>query len=371
MRVLHIIPGYGGGISSFVGNLTSAGDGSMTHDVVGFSAYPEHFRAAIEAQGGRCVTLPRVWKRPLRMARMFRRQLREGRYDVLHCHLSGYKGLIFKLLAGRMCPRVITHAHRASDEKQAPLHGLSVALSRCMSRALSTDLLSCSDLAGRFIFGDKAVETGRVTRIPNAVDVQRFLQPTDPQRTAELRSEWQIPDGAMVVGHIGRFNLQKNHRFLLNVCEALERRDVPFVCLMIGDGELRSAIEAEANQRGLTRCVRFTGKRSDVPELLSLMDAFVLPSRFEGLPTVAVEAQAAGVPCLLSAAVTPEANMGLGLARFLPIDDAECWAEALCQPNREELPPEQRLACLAERGFTLEAMHAAYRAALTKGEDTR
>lgn len=371
MRVLHIIPGFGGGISSFVGNLARAEDSGCVHDVAGFSAYPEHFRSVIEKQGGRCVTLPRVHRHPLAMARQFRRLIREGRYDVLHCHLSGYKGLVFKLLAGRRRCRVITHAHRASDETQGAFHGLSVALSRRMSRALSTDMLSCSDMAGRFIFGDKAVDGGRVARIPNAVDVQRFLQPADAQVSVTLRSELEIPDGALIIGHVGRFNLQKNHRFLLEICDALAQRGVPFVCLMVGDGELRGTIEAEAQQRGLAQYVRFTGKRSDVPDLFRLMDVFVLPSLFEGLPTVAVEAQAAGVRCLLSSAITPEADMGMGLTQYLRIDDAACWAEAVCQNGVKNLLPEQRLACLTERGFTLEAMQAAYRAVLMKGEGAR
>lgn len=358
MRILHVIPGYGGGISSFVKNLAKGNtSNSIIYDVVGFTEYGEEFRKIIASQGGVSVKLSSPWKNPVNFYRDFRSVIKKNHYDILHCHISGYKGFVFKVIARISGVKsIITHAHRTDDEIKNTV--ITIWISRFFSVALSTYLIGCSKMAARFIFGKKGKN---VPIIPNAIDLDKFLQQIDDESIIEYKNELGIEERDIVIGHIGRFNLQKNHDFIIKIAKKIREKNQKFKVVLIGDGELLVNIKNKVIENGLSENFIFAGRRLDVFNIVKVFDVMVLPSFFEGLPTVAIEAQAAGINCLLSDRITPEADMGLDLVKYLSIEEAEIWSNeilALNKNNKKEMAFRRKV--LVGNGYDLASMQKKY-----------
>ena len=159
----------------------------------------------------------------------------------------------------------------------------------------------------------------------NAIDTSQYAY--DPDRRQKVRKELNIPSESFVVGHIGRFNAVKNHTFLLDVFSKLKEQQQNALLLLVGDGDLREEMEKKASDLGLTDCVIFTGIRSDVPDLLQVMDRFVFPSLYEGLPVTLIEAQAAGLPCIVSDSVSAECAKTCLVDRVSLHEGPTVWAK--------------------------------------------
>lgn len=178
--------------------------------------------------------------------------------------------------------------------------------------------------AADFMFGKRAVKNGKVAFLHNAVDLNVYHY--DVRAKENIRKEFGL-EGKTVIGHIGRFNTQKNHAFLLDVFAEIRKKQPDAVLMLVGTGELEDEIRQKAERLGLTKHIIFTGVRSDVPQLLSAMDVFVFPSFYEGMPNTVIEAQATGLPCVIADTITKEADI-TGLVRYLPLEySAEAWAE--------------------------------------------
>jgi glycosyltransferase involved in cell wall biosynthesis len=211
-------------------------------------------------------------------------------------------------------------------------------------RRYATAGLAVSAVAGKSLYGARYGRDPRLSVLHSGLDLGAFDGTGDRHA---VRAELAIPDDAPVVGHVGRFHEQKNHAFLVDVAERVCKAmpDVRF--LLVGDGSLRAGIEADVARRGLSSNFIFAGNRRDVPRLmLGAMDSFVLPSRYEGLPLVLVEAQAAGLPCIASTAVTSEADIVPGLVQHLDLAlPLERWAEEVVK-SVSSAPPVSRAAAL-------------------------
>lgn len=188
--------------------------------------------------------------------------------------------------------------------------------------------LAPSTEAAEFMFGRNCVKNGRALLLHNAIDLSVFHY--DINAGTHIRNELKIPVDTTVIGHIGRFNQQKNHTFLLDVFKQYNRKNRNSVLLLVGKGELESAIREKASALGISDKIIFTGVRSDVPALLSAMDVFVFPSLYEGMPNTVIEAQATGLPCLIADTITREADI-TGLVHYLPLGDAGTWADYITQ----------------------------------------
>lgn len=190
---------------------------------------------------------------------------------------------------------------------------------------VATDLWGCGRDAGIYYFGKKRWEERGIT-IRNAIDTARFAY--DMSVRSQMRKKYGL-DGKTVLGHVGRFNVQKNHDRLLDIFVSYLKRDANAVLLLIGEGELEGAIREKVQKLGLTDKVIFAGLQKNVNEWYQMMDVFVLPSLFEGLPVVGVEAQAAGLPCVFSDRVTDEVALSQHVVR-IPLEKTdEEWAEAM------------------------------------------
>ena len=177
-------------------------------------------------------------------------------------------------------------------------------------------MIAPSDLAAIYTFGRRAYNRGKVVMLRNALDLNYYK--FNKESRQNVRQELGIEKDERVIGHIGRFQHQKNHEFLLKIFAALCEKNTDAVLLLVGEGELRERIRSQAKELGITERVVFAGVRADIPAVLSAMDVFVLPSFFEGMPNVVIEAQATGLPCVIADTITREANV-TELVDYIPL----------------------------------------------------
>lgn len=256
--------------------------------------------------------------------RTLRRLARGRRYDVFHvCGSSGLVALELGVAARCGVPVRVTHSHNTACQHAL----LDKALRPFMSR-LSTNRLACGEDAGRWLFGEDDFLV-----LPNGKDVGAYRY--DPELRSKVRRELMIGDGVVAIGHVGRFNEQKNHDFLIRVFAELSVRPGEHVLCLIGDGEGMVRAKELAESLGVGASVLFLGHRRDVARLLNAMDCMVLPSRYEGFPNVVLEWQLNGLPCVLSDAITREASL-TPLVRYACLSDAPAlWADTVESAVRE------------------------------------
>lgn len=329
----------GGGVESVVMNYYRHVDRSRVQfDFLVSSGSPLVPREEIESLGGRVFEVP-PYQRAAEYQRELARLFRDGGWRVVHSHANALSVFPLRAATRAGVPVRIAHSHSTSGRGEPLRNALKAAL-RTQANRYPTHRMACSRAAGEWLFGRGA----EFEVLPNAVDLRRFY--FDPKAREEARAELGVGDDRLLVGHVGRFVTVKNHMFLLDAFEKLVRARRDAVLALTGDGELRQDAERRAAQLGLTDRVLFLGQRDDAWRLYQAFDVFVLPSLYEGLPVVAVEAQAAGLPCLLSDRITREVNV-TGTVRFLSIDDPTAWIDSLL-----------RLSADAERSVRTPALAA-------------
>lgn len=310
MRILQVVGGLdrGGAETWLVQVLAHVDRAKYAMDFLVHTEAPGAYDEEVRRLGAKiipCLTP----NRPLQYARNFFRGLREhGPYDVVHSHVHHFSGYVLLLAKLGGVPVRIAHSHTAHIEKDAPL--LRKAYLQTMEllvRKVASHGIAVSGLAADSLFPADWRSNPKRQVSPVRIDVAPFEQPVDP---VALRRELRIPVGAFVVGHVGRFVEAKNHVFLVDVAEQLLKLRPEAFFLLVGDGPLRSAIEAKVQALGIRERFLFTGVRKDVPGLMKgAMDVFFFPSLYEGLPLATIEAQAARLPCVISDTIAVEARI--------------------------------------------------------------
>lgn len=367
MKILHIISGYGGGISSHIRNLAKTVDSSkIIFDVAGFTGYSKDFTEEIHSMGGELFTLPRPKKNGY--IQFIRKTVyiikNNGPYDIVQCHISGYRALIFRIICSYCgITRMVVHAHRSSNDNTSGfINIIRERLDRMISRLTASQMTSCSTEASIFIFGEKAVKNHKVMHIPNSIPTEKYMMDLDKKQIESLKENSCIAKDVLVVGHIGRFNYQKNHMFMVEIIKQMVKLKIEFVWIFIGAGELEKTIIKSIENKNLQPYVRFFGRREDANILYQIMDVLAVPSFYEGLPTVVVEAQAAGIPSVISTNITREADMGMGMVKYISLDeDINYWIEVLIKATKISIPKiEARRKTLEMKGFTNHAAASLY-----------
>jgi glycosyltransferase involved in cell wall biosynthesis len=297
-------------------------------------AFTEEFRAA----GATVLACP-GHTNPIRFAYNLRRLIRaHGPYDLLHTHGTHFHGLVMLLARALGVKKVLAHSHTDIQPVLASAgiaYRTYAAVGNWAIRSCADAGFAVSDRAAVSMFGPSWAEERRWKMLYCGIDFSAFDRMADPA----LRQRLGIPGGRHVVGHIGRFHAQKNQHFLLEVAERViaVRPDVHF--LLIGDGPDRASVTQRAERLGVASHITIVRDCRTVPlHLLSAMDSFILPSLYEGLALAAVEAQAAGLSCLISDSVTAEVVVKKDSVRRLSLSQgAEAWASALLDlPLRSE-----------------------------------
>ena len=246
-------------------------------------------------------------------------------YQIIHSHVASSSALHLGI-AKQFNLYTIAHSHSVKM-----FHGVKGMMDKVFSfptRWIANHFFACSKTAGQARFGNKIVDSNKFKVIKNALDVNRLGYSPDTRET--YRKQLNL-DGKFVVGHVGRFDAMKNHDFLIRLFSLVHERQPNAVLVLIGDGEQRATIETLIKRFALEDAVKLLGTRSDVVELLQAMDVFVFPSIAEGLGISVIEAQATGLPCIVSSCV-PEDVRITGLVKFLDLKDPmEMWVEAILQ----------------------------------------
>lgn len=258
--------------------------------------------------------------------------VRQGHYHIVHSNMNTLS--VFSLfpawLAG--AEQRILHNH-STAVKQEGARSVMKTILRPLAPLFANRYAACSKLAGDWMYGVRRMERGDIAIIRNAINVEQYAYSTE-QRT-KYRQELGIAEDALVIGHVGRFMFQKNHAFLVEIFREVYQREPRSVLLLIGDGELRSDMEQLVQRYGLADNVHFLGLCKDVCNLYNAMDVFVLPSWYEGLPVVSVEAQANGLRCLFSTNVTAESRLTKTAEFYDLADGAVKWAAHIMDGNNE------------------------------------
>lgn len=283
---------------------------------------------------------------------LFVRQVREifgNHYDVLHLNNCFWTGFLLEELAREAGIRkVIVHSHSTFiDEPDAKrreeLYRRHEEVKKAFSTELATDFWACSQMAADWLFGPQ-IPKDRIRIIKNAIEAEKYR--FDEEKRAQVRKELNLED-ALVLGTVGRLSFSKNHEFLIELLKEIRKSHPKVKLLIIGEGDLRGALETQIQENGLEDAVLLLGWKSNVEDYLQAMDIFLLPSRFEGLGIVAVEAAASGLPAVVSDQV-PEDVAFTENIRHVPLE-LPLWTQTL-----EELA---ELSC--NRGEGVEVVRAA------------
>lgn len=318
MRVLQVIGVMDrGGAETMVMNLYRAMDRSeIQFDFLVHEQREGDYDAEIRQLGGRFYRLPRFTGVN---EHAYRKQCRElfaqhPEWAVVHGHI-GSSAPIYLSEAKRAGRYTIAHSH--AQNFQPGLAGLAFNVVAHPVRRVADYFMACSREAGLDRFGQRIVEGDRFSIVPNGIDLSRYTCDEDAHKAAK-RDRGLL--GVPVFGHVGRLAPEKNHAFLLEVFAEIRRALPDAVLLLAGRGPLEDNLRAQAERLGLSEAVQFLGVCDNVPELLRAMDVFLLPSTSEGLAMAAVEAQASGLPCVLSTGV-PELALVCANAQRLSLED--------------------------------------------------
>lgn len=285
------------------------------------SAVP--LRADLEALGARFFLMP-SYSKPAEYQKALIKAFRENSYGIVHVHQSTMS--LFALRAAKKAgvPVRICHNHTTASWAEG-VRTLAKYILRPFNRLYATELFACSDYAARWMYGNRLVDESRVYIMPNAVEAGKFE--FSEEHRVSVRKELGIADDTFVVGHTGRFAKQKNHAFLIDIFAELKKRRRDSMLLLVGEGRLMPQIRQKCRKLGLEDSVIFTGARTDVYRLYSAMDVFCLPSYYEGMPVVLIEARMNGLPVIASDRV--KAEPGYKNISSLPLGKRKDWANVI------------------------------------------
>jgi len=327
IKVLHIVSclDVSSGVMSFIMNYyRKINREKVQFDFIYFlDNQKKTYKDEITHLGGSCYFLPKPSIRSYGIYKEFFKK-NSSRYKVVHLHEVYLNSIILPLAKKYGIKHLISHAHatKFSDIKLRAIRNKILCLP---IKRQANMYFACSKAAALKLYGNKYVNSGKVKVINNAIDVEKFKFNNEVRK--EIRASLNIDD-KFVIGHVGRFNKQKNHTFIIDIFTEVKKRKADSVLMLIGDGPLLEYIVKKVSLLGLEDSVLFLGRKSNVQDFLNAMDLFLLPSLFEGLPIAGVEAQASGLPIIMSTDITEE----IGIANYSYVklsEPAEFWAKKI------------------------------------------
>lgn len=348
IRVCQVLHGIvGGGSEQVVLNYCSRMRDIHFDLLYQYEPNPQILERFNEA-GINCIQIPDKVHHPLKHLWSMFKIFRNGHYDVVHSHLDWYMNsyvCFLAMLAG--VKKRIAHHHQAYAVSQPCHSGLGIAyfikttlcsIMRIPCKLFASHWLACGETAAINGWGRCALKKGKVMILPNAIDPNRFKFSESTRR--EIRTHYGIGENDFVIGHVGRFFPEKNHKFIIELFSEYSRHHRHCKLLLVGNGPLQAEIQNLVNQKGLGDKVIFAGLQKDVVGFYGAMDVLLLPSTREAFPMTLVEAQYNGLPCVVSVAVPRETSITDNVFS-LPIDDVKPWCEKLSSlnvgANRENL----------------------------------
>ena len=323
IRVLHIVTYMGrGGLETMLMNYYRHIDrNKVQFDFLVHRDFEADYDQEILSMGGRIYHISRL----IPWSKIYRNKLKKffhehPDYRIIHVHQDCLSSVALQCAKECNVPVRIAHSHNSSQDKNIKY------LFKCYYMrkipVYATDLFACSDLAGKWMFGGEPFQI-----IFNAIDAEKYVYSSEVAR--RVRNDLKI-DKDYVIGHVGRFNPQKNHAFLLDVFAECVKINANVKLILVGDGTGKKQIQDKVESLGIKNNVIFMGVRTDVNELLQAMDVFVFPSLYEGLGISVIEAQAAGLPCVISDCIPDDCIVTKGLVEKLSLSTPPMqWAQVI------------------------------------------
>lgn len=306
------------------------------------------FSDEVEKMGAKIFYLPR----PSHVVAYYRAlKTIQKQFDYLAVHFNLSYVNIVPILLAKMAgfKRIIVHSHSTGiDDPSTIIRMIKITIhhiGKQLLPLLATDCFACSKLAARWMFPNNIIKNNKYEVLYNSIDLSKFR--FEQQKRDKIRKLLGIADDVFVIGHVGRFTYQKNHEFLIDVFQEIKTREPNSILLLVGDGPDREKIEKQVISYGLFDKVKFLGQRSDVADLYQAMDVLVLPSRFEGLCIVAIEAQMAALPNVCSEVLPEETKVSSDYTSLSLTLSAKEWADKVLEKkgiNRKDNTEILRLA---------------------------
>lgn len=337
--------GFGGGISSFIRNKAEyMVNENIQFDVVTYDECSNDFKEAIHQTGGKIYTMVNPKTEGWRAFRdTFTPVLKENTYDIIYCHLNGYRILPYYYYARKYSEAPFyVHSHNSHypESMRSKKDQLNIQIDQFINRKVTDKIVGCGSLSIKHIFGAMVKEEDMVV-IPNSVEVERFIK--TPKQAAKLRkanrAKFKLADDDIIIGHIGRLETVKNHELTIALAEQIKKEQLRMKILIIGEGNREAELKANVENKGLTDFIHFTGRISPIEDFYPALDVMLLPSFSEGLPTVVVEAQASGVPVVMSDTITKEVDLGFDMLETVSLtSELSKWVTAIKKIQQVTVP---------------------------------
>ncbi|WML47798.1 glycosyltransferase family 1 protein [Neobacillus sp. PS3-34] len=267
-------------------------------------------------------------------------------YKIVHSHLDKMSGHVLKAAKKAGIPFRISHSHNTQSEG-----GIAARLYKWHAGKLihsnATNLMACSNDAARWLFNDK-YQSSMILK--NGIETEKFQFSSRIRQ--KVREELKL-DNKFVIGDVGRFNHQKNHPFLIDLFNQFNKQAEDSILILVGDGSLRTEMEMKVKKASIEDKVLFLGIRSDINHLLQAFDSLVFPSLHEGLPVSLIEAQASGLPCLISNHISKEVDLGMDLVNYCSLNDKSEWIEKMRQLKKDKVTRKVSSQALLDHGYDI------------------
>lgn len=329
IRILHIVTYMGrGGLETMIMNYYRNIDRSKVQfDFLTHRQERWDYDDEIEKLGGKIYRLPRL--NPfspsyLKALDGFFKEHKE--YKIVHCHQDCLSGIPLKYAKKNGVPFTIAHSHNANQDKN--LKYLVKLIAKNNISKYSDHLFACGKEAGEWMF-----KTSDFEILNNAIDTKRYIY--NEEKSLEMKEKLGVTD-KFVIGHVGRFRLQKNHSFIIDIFKEVCKKEPNSTLLLVGDGPLEEEIKKKVDDLGLLDKVKFLGARDDVNDLMQAMDVFILPSLFEGFPLTMIETQASGLNCIISDKVPKECIVTKNVKSISLEKSPKYWANEIIKSKNKE-----------------------------------
>ena len=277
-------------------------------------------------------------------------------YIAVHCHANSSN--FMPLMCAKLCgiKKRIAHSHDTNQVPKTFVRKVIFMIKRFLIWLFATQYLACGKEAGRELYGNNFFSKKGIV-IKNGINVEKFLN-KDTTDVELLRKEFNINDShKMVIGNISRFEPKKNQLFLVDVFSQILKINHEAILILGGvDGGQLEETKRRTKELGIDKSVRFIGRRNDVPQCLKIIDAYVMPSLYEGLPIGLLEAQATGCECFISDGVSPDSNMAIGTAHYYSLEDgSKSWAEKILKTMEEKrnITDDEILSAFRNKGYDI------------------
>lgn len=346
VKILHVTSSLdGGGIATLLYNYCSRMTDECFFDFAITSKSKGFIEKKLENLGFNIFHIPRFKKNPIKHLSFLKKIIRSGKYDVVHDH-SDYKSVFTMIYAKKMKVKVrIAHCH-LSYVPENFIKKLYRNFFNWFVKKNATNLFACSIDAGRWAWKKTPFYV-----MKNAIDIEKFT--FNKKFREAYRNELLLNDDIFLIGNVGRLTYQKNHEFLIDIFAFYKKLDAKSKLIIVGEGELFNTIKNKIYKMNLEKDVLLLGTRDDVPSLMNAFDAFVLPTRFEGLGIVFIEAQCNGLPCFGTKERVPkEAIVSNNYFSISELCSADEWAKTIFKRKLER--NNKNIKAIIENGYDID-----------------